>query len=65
MIVVLWLNGAHAHLLCGNIRERERERVQIPARSEKTVVVQLKENVHMANGLNILVDPMNVFVNDD
>ena len=63
MIMVLWLNGAHALLLCGIIRERER--VQIPARSEKTVVVQLKENIHMANGLDVLVDPMNVFVNDD
>ena len=55
----------HVHTCYVVTLERERERVQIPARSEKTVVVQLKENVHMANGLDILVDPMNVFVNDD
>lgn len=68
---VLWFDGTFAPLL----RKEElipvpsmvrlRERAQIPARSEKVVVAQLQENVHMANGLDILVDPMNVFVNDE
>ena len=53
----------HMHFCCVVLLERER--VQIPARSEKTALVQLKENIHMANGLDVLVDPMNVFVNDD
>lgn len=44
---------------------RLQERTQIHVRSEKVIVAQLQEYGCMANGLDILVDPVNVFVDDE
>lgn len=44
---------------------RPQERTTIPAWSEKVVVSQLEKRCPVANGLDILVDPQNVFVKDE